>query len=811
MNTIKSLIDKFTKKIQKDSGTWISDARKAIDLKHIDEARQILNKGLLNHPRSAEGWLLLGEVMMVQADSAAIVSTYQSAIHACPESAELHFKLGCVMQDSGQVDQALASYVKAAELKAGFAMTLNNIGCLLLFRGETKQAEHYFRQAVESDNSIGNAHYNLSYLLLEHGSHEEALNHFGLALITEPDSDETISSLIEVLAQHKLLEDAETALRNSLANFPESYGLLHNLGRILQLQGRHEEAIKLLAKAAEIDPTQPRSLVDMGEIYYDMGKYDLSASCMLNALELAPDSTDSLFKLGCSYFMLARAEEAAQVFKKLVRAHPENASAFANLGAALMSLDLYEEAENCLRKAIELAPDNSGSLANLAVLLQQQAEHDEAMRCHQRAITLNPSAHLTHSNMLLGLNYIHEDDPQYVFAEHIKWAQTHANIFMQGAPFLNTCNTGRKLRIAYVSPDFRQHSVAYFIEPILEHQNKEQFEIHCYSDVRKEDGITLRLKKHAHQWHHIAGIPDEAVAQQIREDGIDILVDLSGHTSNNRLLVFARRAAPVQVTYLGYPNTTGLGMMDYRLSDGIADPAGETDRFHSENLLRLPNTFLCYRPSSDCPETTLREYRADRTIMFASFNNYAKVTPKTVALWAEILLAVPESRLIIKSIGLGNQQAQEKLLERFANLGVTPNRLSLHGPDPLFKQHIARYADIDIALDTYPYSGTTTTCEALWMGVPVVTRTGKAHASRVGASLLTAIGLQDLIADSDPAYLEKAIALANDASRLQELRQTLRARMKASPLMDETGFTLALEQTYKTIWEDWCKANPSPC
>jgi predicted O-linked N-acetylglucosamine transferase (SPINDLY family) len=362
----------------------------------------------------------------------------------------------------------------------------------------------------------------------------------------------------------------------------------------------------------------------------------------------------------------------------------------------------------------------------------------------------------------------------------------------------------RRLKIGYVSSDFRQHSVAWFIEPVLAHHDRERFEIFCYANLFQEDAVTERLKAHADHWRKIYGLPDELAAQQIRADQIDILVDLNGHTAENRLLVFARKPAPVQVTWLGYPNTTGLSAMDYRLTDGFADPVGMTEPFHSETLIRLPECFSCYQPPRDAPAVSELPAKEKGYITFGSFNKLTKVTPEVMATWARILQAVPGSRLALQSAGLGEDAMQQMVREAFAGLGITPERLELHGHDRSQKTHLERYRNIDIGLDPFPYNGTTTTCDALWMGVPVVTLAGKVHAGRVGVSQMSNLGLTELIGQTPEEYVAIATRLATDRERLGALRKELRSRMTASPLMDAPRFTTNLEQAYRGMWKDWC-------
>ena len=354
------------------------------------------------------------------------------------------------------------------------------------------------------------------------------------------------------------------------------------------------------------------------------------------------------------------------------------------------------------------------------------------------------------------------------------------------------------------SPDFCTHSVAFFIDPILAHHDRRHIEVTCYADVAVPDTTTTRLRTLADSWRNTCRLTDAQVAEMVRADGIDILVDLAGHTADNRLLVFARKPAPVQVTYLGYPNTTGLQTVDYRLTDAWAD-AEELPNGYTEELVRLPHGFLRYAPPKEAPPVGRLPARETDYVTFGSFNNLPKVNPGVVARWSEILLAVPNSRLLLKTKSFNDEATQERYFGLFAQNGVGREHLDFIGHTPSSREHLALYNQVDIGLDPFPYNGTTTTCEALWMGVPVITLAGEVHAGRVGVSLLSSVGLTELIADTADQYISLAVELAGNVNRLSSLRANLRGRVAASPLCDGQTFTHALEAAYRSMWRRWCK------
>jgi predicted O-linked N-acetylglucosamine transferase (SPINDLY family) len=405
------------------------------------------------------------------------------------------------------------------------------------------------------------------------------------------------------------------------------------------------------------------------------------------------------------------------------------------------------------------------------------------------------------------LHYDTRHDAGAIYREHLLFSkQYEAPLAGSIIPHSNECSLTRRLKIGYVSADFKKHSVAYFIEPVLARHRKEQVSVHCYADVGQGDEVTERLRGYADHWHSIVGMTDEQVAALIRSDGIDILIDLAGHTAQNRMLIFARKPAPVQVSWIGYPATTGLSAMDYKIVDGYTDPPGKTEQYYTEKLIRMPGSFLCYQPDKDSPAIETLPALTKGYITFGSFNNFAKVTPQVMDLWGDILKSVPGSRLVMKARSLADRPTRESVMERFIAKGVGGERVELLGWEPTTQSHLNTYNRIDIALDSFPYNGTTTTCEALWMGVPVVTLSGETHASCVGVSLLTNAGLPELIARTPEEYIALAVELANDVQRVESYRRELREKMTRSALCDAEGFTAQLEMHYRQIWETWCRS-----
>ena len=536
-------------------------------------------------------------------------------------------------------------------------------------------------------------------------------------------------------------------------------------------------------------PHYAAALANRGNALGELGRYEEALASFERAIAAEPDFAEAHYNRGNALAALGRGDEAIASYDRALALEPKHVAALNNRGIALQSGRRFEAALASYERALALDPDDADTLNNLGNLYHEQGRVAAAVEAGSRAVQLRPERATFGSNLLQLENYRGHQTPAEMLAAHRAWAQRLA--VPAPAPFAPR-RPGRP-RIGYVSADFRTHSVAYFFEPLLAHHDRAGFEIFCYAQGRSPDGATARLRALADHWVPIEGLADGEVAARIRADGIDILVDLGGHTGNSRLAVFARRPAPVQVTWLGYPNTTGLAAMDYRLTDAIADPPGLTDSFHAERLVRLEHGFLCYGPPADAPAVVPPPARERGIVTFGSFNHPAKLSDELVETWGRLLARVPDSRLRLKAKAFEDERTRRYHQDRFAAVGVASDRLELigHIDDP--RGHLAAYGEIDLALDPFPYNGTTTTCEALWMGVPVVALAGDRHAGRVGASLLGRIGLDELVAGDTDSYVAIAAGLAGDANRLAALRAGLRDRLRTSPLLDGAGFARSVE------------------
>ncbi|MDD2319828.1 MAG: tetratricopeptide repeat protein [Geobacteraceae bacterium] len=518
-------------------------------------------------------------------------------------------------------------------------------------------------------------------------------------------------------------------------------------------------------------------------------------------MTIACENSDSIFNEAIRLRNEGLLAEAADAFRSVLSAHPEHLSALVELGNTLYSQALMNDAVEQYRAAIRLYPHVAAVYNNLGIVYQEQGRTDEAIAEYRRALELDPGYTMAHSNLLRCLNFHPAIDNAALFEAHKSFETLHGSLRRpHELSFPNNREPDRQLRIGYVSPDLGNHSVAYFVTSVFPNHDRTRFQVFCYSDRGKEDKSTERIKQGVDVWRRTSGMDDKTLFSLIRNDAIDILVDLAGHTGGNRLPLFAMRPAPVQVTWLGYPNTTGLATMDYRIVDDISDPPGEADRYHSETLLRLPNGFLCFDPPVDAPAVKPLPMLQNGFVTFGSFNALAKITDEAVALWSRILARVPGSRILLKNKCLFDESTRNRLYGQFAVHGISSDRLMMTPYTLTTEEHLDCYSHLDISLDTFPYNGTTTTCESLWMGVPVIGLLGGRHASRVTASILTRLGLDSLVGRDADECVEISVHLAGRHELLEVVRNGLRERMRRSALCDGKGFTRELENAYRNIW-----------
>lgn len=613
----------------------------------------------------------------------------------------------------------------------------------------------------------------------------------------------------EALRHHQSgrLADAEQRYRRILEQDSSHADSWHLLGVIAGQTGHFDAAVQLIGKAIALNARDAGYYSNQGNAYNALGRPAEAISCFKKSLALRPDYPETLNNLGVALKDQGRREEAITSFRKAIDLQPTYPEALNNLGITFDEMGRLDDAIASYNKAIELRPNFPEALNNIGNSLTSQGRLEEAIAHYQRALFHKPDYVKASSNLLLLLHY----SPKYSNLDILKQAKAFArNIERTGepVPFNNTREPQRRLRVGYVSGDFRTHSVAYFFATVLEAGDRETMEVFCYSNSAIADDMTARLRQAADHWRNIVGIPDNQAASMIRSDNIDILVDLSGHTVGSRLPLFALKPAPIQVTWLGYSGTTGLSSIDYILADSVVVPPGEETAF-SETVWRLPDCYLCYSPPrTDSPVAPFPAL-ANGFVTFGSFNNWTKTSAETVAAWAAILRRVDGSRLYLKSKSLADAGCRSNALAQFAAHGIGADRLILEGHLPQ-SEALAAYNTLDIALDPFPYGGTTTTAEALWMGVPLVTLRGQRWVTRVSASILATIGLTDWVANDVGHYVDTACRLAAEYPTMADMRATLRQRLETSPFCDAPRFTRALEAAFRRMWGKFITDESTP-
>ena len=570
--------------------------------------------------------------------------------------------------------------------------------------------------------------------------------------------------------------------------------------------GRLEQAREGLSRALKHRPWDIDANIWMCFLLMEMGQNDQAVFYARRSDALRPLNIPILNNLGKSLLLTGDTTGAIGAFGRAHAIDPAHVSSIVGLTVALNAGYLYDEAEVLCREGLSSHPGQSRLLGQLSVALLQTGRGREAVIALQEAVAGSPDDLSLASGLAQAMNYAGDADPRRVVEAHRAYGRIVARMYPgPHTPPEIDANPDRRLRIGFLSADLRSHAVGFFAEPILEFLDRGAFAITCYSASAAEDTTTARLKSRDVSWRGIAGVPDVALAQVIRRDQIDVLIELSGHTPGNRLPMLCLRAAPVQATYFGYPNTTGAPGCDYRIVDSLTDPATpEFDALATEKLVRLDPCFLCYRPLETAPEVAPPPSVTSGVVTFGSFNNLAKLDDLSVRMYARVLAAVPGSRLILKYVGLGSAGVRVGIAARFAKQGVTGDRLILDPPGSGAAAMLPAYARMDVMLDSYPYHGTTTTCEALYMGVPVVTLAGRVCAARVGLSILTAVGLPELVARDEDEYVKIAADLAGDADRMSAIRAGLRTRMAASPVCDGRRFAARFGGALRGMWKEYC-------
>ncbi|MRR53855.1 MAG: tetratricopeptide repeat protein [Deltaproteobacteria bacterium] len=774
----------------------------AYQQQHFETAQTLIRQALTRKPDFSDAHSNLGNVLRELGLVDEAEKSFRKAIEGNPRFSMAHYNLGNVLLSRQRFKESAESFERAISNNPRLAEAHINRGIALKELGRLKEAESSYRKALSLKPDLALVHFNLGNVLLEMGCPDQAAACYRRTLELAPGYTEARLNLGAVLRDLGKLEESAACYQQALADMPENAEVLVNYGAILRDSGKAAEAEACYRKALQLAPDTALTYFNLGNALRDLGRLTDAVDNFQRALELSPDSPAMYNNLGNTLRDLGKRDAALEVFRTALQRDPENVEAMVNLGNGLKEAGRLEEAISTYERALLLRPELPEAHYNLGTAFQDQCRMAEAVACFRKTLELKPDHTVAHSNLLMNLQYDLALSPEELLRESCAWESRQLAGIAQLPPPDTPRDPERKLRVGYVSGDLRRHPVGYFIDGVLACHDRDLFEIFCYANQSFGDDLSDRLRHNSDHWQEIFGWSDTAVTEQIRKDTIDILIDLSGHTARNRLQVFGRKPAPVQATWAGYVGTTGLSAMDYLISDPRETPEG-TDHWYREAVLRLPDCYVCYAPPEYAPSVAPLPARKNGFITFGCFNNLAKINRPVIDLWIRILQEIPSARLVLATKALGDPAVSARFRKIFADGGVA-GRVDFSGPVP-HPELLARYGEIDLALDPFPYSGGLTTLEGLWMGVPALTLGGDRFASRHSLSHLTAAGLPEFIVTDKSAYLAKAVSLAHDLAHLENIRLGLRERMQSSPLCDAVRFTRNLEEAFRTMWRRWCE------
>ncbi|GGF22856.1 hypothetical protein GCM10011611_31160 [Aliidongia dinghuensis] len=725
---------------------------------------------------------------------------YRQLLAARPNDADALHLMGVLLHQRGRSDEGRGLIEAAIGRDTANPVYHNNLASVLLSLGALAEAEASARRALALLADYPDALVNLGTALVRLGRLDEAGDHYRAALRLRPDDAEGWLLFGNLLARQGRTGQAVEVYRQALSLRPRHGGTLIQLATALKAEGDGAGAIACYRAALELDPASAPALNNLGNLLQATGALDEAEALYRRLLALDPGHPGALGNLGGVLQARARFDEAIACYRLALQVTPDDAAAHHNLATALKRIHRLGDAVEEYRRALALAPDYAEASSGLGAALQAQGHVAEAVPHYERALALQPTFHEPLNHLMFALNALPNITSADLLAAARRWAAAWPTPAVEGR-HANPPDPDRPLRVGYVSPDLRHHPVGYFLTAVLGHHDPAAVEVHCYSNSRIDDDITQRIRAAAKGWRDIAGLDDAAAAALVRADGIDILVDLSGHMADHRLPLFQRRPAPVQATWLGFFCSTGLDAIDHIIGDPTIIPV-EDEPCYSERVWRLPGCYLCFDGSTiDLPVAPLPAGETG-PITFGCLNRRDKMSAPAIEAWAEILRRVPQSRLLLKTASFSDAATRADIIAAFARRDITGDRLVIEGATSR-QRHLEAYQQVDLALDPFPYTGATTTAETLWMGVPLVTLRGRTFVGRVSASMLQAIGRPELIADTVEDYVERAVALAEDRPRLAALRRELRAATAAG-LGDGLGFARALEALYRAQWRTWC-------
>jgi predicted O-linked N-acetylglucosamine transferase (SPINDLY family) len=765
-------------------------------------AIELIDRALALHPDYAQAHHTRADALLAQGELDAAAEGYRQALRLAPQLVEAHCRLGNVLKLQGRLPEAAASYEQALALQPEQAGTRSSLGELLYLQGQPEAAIVQYRQAlalapehVQTHGLLGNAQHAT-------GDLEGAVASYRRAIELQPELALAHNYLGAALKALGRVDEAMASYRRAIAIAPEYAEAHSNLGVALRDLGQLDEAIACYRSALVHRPDAAEIHANLANTLSDRGLFEQAIASYQRAIELRPEIAELHNYLGRAYKNNEQIDAALACYERAVTLKPDYAEAYSSFGNAQLKQGRVDDAIASYRRALELEPMLAEVHSNLGIALKDCGRLDEAIDCFRKTVELKPDYIEGYTNYLVAAQYSPHYSPAQLLADHRAFGDRFGGPWRDRWPQHAPRRNDRRLRVGFVSGDFREHPVGFFLEGTLTWLDRAALDIVLYPTVHKVDDLTRRLQALGLPWQPLAGLSDDQAAERIAADGIDILVDLSGHTADHRLQLFARKPAPIQVAWLGYWATTGLQAMDYILGDPHSIPADEVDHF-VEQPWYLPDTRLCFTPPTDAILPGPLPALANGYITFGCFNNLTKMTAPVVALWARILHGVPESHLLLKSRALADAPTRAAIQRRFAAHGIAAERLLLEEQSSRH-DYLLTYNRVDFALDPFPFTGATTSVEGLWMGVPFVTLRGDRLVAHQGEGILRNMGLADWIAADSDAYVALAVARANDRPGLAALRATLRPRLLASPLCDGPRFARNLQAAFEGMWSRYC-------
>ena len=706
---------------------------------------------------------------------------------------------GHALEAQGKLDEAMQCYLEAIRHAPNPARGHLNRGNVLLLQGDLDGALKAFHTALEHQPDYAGAYYNIGNALLGNRQLDEAVASYRSALRINPDYAEVHCSLGVALKELGQCDEAVASYRRALDIQPDFFEGHLNLGNVMHAMKHSKEAVVSYRRALEIQPDFAEAYNCLGLALQDLGQSGGALDAFKVAIKYKPDHAEAHNNLGIVLQDIGKLDDAMASYRLALSIKPDLTEAHCNLSIALRKLGQMESAMVNCERALEIDPDSFHAYCHMGNILTDLGQFDRAETTYRRALEIKPDYLEAHSNLLLTLNYADNHAPLYRLEQARQYGRVVASkVGTRFSEWQCDVQPGR-LRVGLVSGDLRKHPVGYFLEGLLANIDPTRIELIAYPTNPNNDDLTARIGPYFSAWHPLFGKNDETDARLIHEHAVHILIDLSGHTGHSRLPVFAWKPAPVQVSWLGYFATTGVTEMDYLLADEVGVPENQQEQF-TESVWYLPDTRLCFTAPNTGPPVSALPALTKGHLTFGCFQNLSKIGDDVLETWGNILAALPDATLRMQCKQLGEPAQVEQLLQRLQRYGIAPARVTTYGTTHR-DAYLVAHAEVDVILDTFPYPGGTTTCEALWMGVPTLTLSGGTLLARQGASLLTAAGLPDWIAANEDDYVAKAVSFSSDLEHLAALRVVLREQVLASPLFDAPRFARNFEDALWGMWQ----------